>query len=222
MNGIERRYFIGDKCRAAITEGEDGLNLGGLGVVYNQWSDDLGGFIEMNQIDAAKEVIGTDDIRGLFDHESSRPLGRSKGPTPTMKLTNSADGVRYDIKLGKSTIATDVHDFVDRGDVTGSSYMFRLGKTFEEIEANIEVTWDEDIQLYRRVVKLIPMMFDIGPVTFPAYPDSTSEARSWLKEFEKRNGIGAVSSADEKAAAIRMQIQRETEQNDLFKRRLKS
>ncbi len=118
------------------------------------------------------------DVRGLFNHDDEWVLGRvSSG---TLRLSVDSIGLAYEID--EST--TDPHwlsvsSMVDRGDVDGSSFSFMPASvTWEQQETEggiIEVRWINDVDL-----------FDVGPVTFPAYESATS-GRSGVCDDERRS-----------------------------------
>jgi phage head maturation protease len=83
-----------------------------------------------------------------------------------LRLTEDDIGLRYEIEPPDTEQARGVLASVERGDVSGSSFAFiptRTGIIEEEGRTVREV----------RAVEL----FDVGPVTYPAYPATTSGVR---------------------------------------------
>jgi HK97 family phage prohead protease len=108
------------------------------------------------------------DVRGLFNHDPNMLLGRSAAGT--MRLTADQRGLRYEIDLPETQIGKDVAASIARGDLTGSSFSFRInGKEGQRFEKGKEydVRHIVDVDLY-----------DVGPVTFPAYEGTTTGMRS--------------------------------------------
>ena len=106
------------------------------------------------------------DVVGLFNHDPSQILGRTK--PGTMRLSVDKIGLLYEIDLGKTTTARDVQEHVERGDVAGSSFAFRVKREeFEEL--------DND-KIRRRILDVD--LYDTGPVTWPAYEATTTGLRS--------------------------------------------
>ncbi len=105
-------------------------------------------------------------VVGLRDHEMSRVLGRSSAGT--LELEEDDVGLRYEISLPDTVDGRDVAVLVGRGDITGSSFSFRV----DEGEEN--ETWEmsehEGEQIILRTVLRASHLGDVGPVTFPAYP----------------------------------------------------
>ena len=111
---------------------------------------------------AAKE----DDVRGLFNHSPSDILGRTKAGT--MTLRTESDGLHYTIEPSDTTVYRDVAEHLKRGDVDGSSFAFRVTQEEWRSEGKgLEVREIRGVQL-----------FDVGPVTYPAYAGASSGFRS--------------------------------------------
>ena len=97
------------------------------------------------------------DVRGLFNHDVNYLLGRTAAGT--LRLSTDGKGLRYDIDLADTQAGRDVAAMVERGDLTGSSFSFVAKKTTHEDLGNKErARTIDDVDL-----------FDVGPVTFPAY-----------------------------------------------------
>ncbi|MCP4072125.1 MAG: HK97 family phage prohead protease, partial [Hyphomicrobiales bacterium] len=61
-----------------------------------------------------------------------------------------------------------------RGDITQSSFAFTVK----------DDTWEEIDSGYLRTIKEVDQLYDVSPVTYPAYPDADAGLRS-LDEFKK-------------------------------------
>jgi len=168
-------------------EGEKEAKLiRGHGAVYNKLSVDLGGFREMLLPGAFTDTLKNDDIRSLRDHTPTYILGRNKAGTLT--LTEDERGVYYEVNPPDTSYARDLIVSIERRDVTGGSIIFKVDKDGERWFAdNKEVEmmdafmamWDEKKhKIERHVTKA--RLFDIGPVTFPAYPQTDVKVRSLL------------------------------------------
>lgn len=105
-----------------------------------------------------------DDCRGLFNHDPNCVLGRTKAGT--MRLSIDAMGLQYEIAPSSVTINSDVREMIKRGDVTGSSFSFEVTDQDDIVEDGIRIRQIRGVKLY-----------DVGPVTFPAYESTTAEAR---------------------------------------------
>lgn len=132
---------------------------------YKLW-DDLIERIMPGAFDRA--VRERDDARGLFNHDSNMVLGRVSAGT--LQLSIDKTGLRFAIDPGKTTVAADVMEHIRRGDVQGCSIAFRV----------IEQVWRSVDKIDYREIMAVEL-FDVGPVTFPAYEATSVGVRS--KEF---------------------------------------
>lgn len=156
---------------------EDGAApvIEGHAAVFNQWSEELGGifpFRERVLPGAFAESIAYDDIRALFNHDPSRVLGRNRAKTLELKETQK--GLLVRIFPPDSQWARDLLVSIERGDITQMSFGFRV--------LNDKWTQDGDLA-YRDLIKL--KLFDVSPVTFPAYPETDVAVRA-AKEWYAR------------------------------------
>lgn len=142
----------------------------GYAAKFNSLSEDLGGFREVIAPGAFKGVLDN-DVRGLFNHDPNFVLGRTTAGTA--RMSEDADGLMIEIDPPETEQARTVITAIERGDVTGQSFSFQLppypdGRIWEENEKG-ELT---------RTITRIDRLFDFGPVTFPAYPDTDVSMRS--------------------------------------------
>jgi HK97 family phage prohead protease len=163
----------------------DVLRVAGYASMYNAETVIAGAWREQIAPGAfASALAGQDDVRALFNHDPNLLLGRTKSGTLT--LSEDAQGLKYDVALPNTRAAQDVHEMIRRGDVDGSSFGFVI----EEEE------WDET-PTKRGNLPLVTIrkvrLFDVSPVTFPAYPQTSVSARARgeasavaLKEFRAR------------------------------------
>jgi HK97 family phage prohead protease len=163
-NSIERRFNAGE---LRVDESTGKKTIRGYAAKYNSLSNDLGGFREMLAPGCFAGCM-TDDVRGLLNHDPSLILGRTKAGT--MRISDTPDGLVYEIDLPDTTLANDLAVSMTRGDIDQSSFAFSLD--YEDPNAD-EWTWSEDAGMIRTVRK-VASLFDCSPVTYPAYESSTS------------------------------------------------
>jgi HK97 family phage prohead protease len=164
---IERRYF---KSAVTIEKRADGTNsnvIEGYAAVFNKYSDDLGGFKEIIEPGAFTDVLN-DDCFCLFNHEEGSILGRNG---VNVSLSQDNVGLKYRVELPNTTIANDVRELIASGIVTQSSFAF----TTDLVEWS---TASSSAELDIRRIKHASRLFDVSPVTYPAYPDATVAVRS--------------------------------------------
>jgi HK97 family phage prohead protease len=177
---MDRRF---NSRSISVVQREDGGNrLVGYGAVFYRSGDagteyELpGGIFERIDRHAFRSAIGRDDVRGLFNHDPSLLLGRSGAGTLRLQVDDM--GLRYEIDLPNTTVANDVAESIMRGDVTGSSFAFAV--TDQEIRKDGEkrVRLLKDLRVY-----------DVGPVTYPAYEGTSVGVRSAEDCQEAREAV---------------------------------
>lgn len=170
---VELRYNPGAVKIEKRAESESNM-LVGYASVFNLKSQDLGGFYEIIAPGAFNDVL-ENDVRALFNHNENFVLGRTK--SGTLRLSTDETGLRYEIDLADSNMANDIARSVERGDIDGSSFAFR-------IESDL---WEEDSEgNIIRIITKIASLRDVGPVTYPAYLDASVAKRSLNEFLEKK------------------------------------
>lgn len=168
-----------------IREDKGGPVLTGYAAVFNSKSLDLGGFREIIQPGAFAESLKRgDDVVAVVQHNSAAILGRrSKG---TLVLEEDAKGLRYEVQLPDTQVGRDIAVNIRRGDINGSSFKF----------ATIKDRWTRDQKEGGAIVRYLEQvdLFDVGPVTFPAYLGTNDQVdvRSLLEA-----GMLAISASEE-------------------------
>lgn len=140
----------------------------GYAAVYDSLSVNLGGFREKIDAGTFDTAIVEDDVRALVNHDRNLVLGRSKAGEGTLKLASDEHGLLVDIpELPDTTYARDLVELLKRGDVDQMSFGFTV----------VRDRWEEDED--GRVIRTLEevRLFDVSPVTFPAYPETSAEAR---------------------------------------------
>jgi HK97 family phage prohead protease len=173
---IERRYLPTEFDFR--TKGTD-LVIEGYAYRFDERSQNLGGFVERIRSGAGAEAAENDDVRALFNHDASKILGRNR--SGTLRLAEDSEGLPYEITADtRQSYVQDLVYALERGDVNQSSFGFRA----------TEQDWGltEDEFPLRSVLKL--SLFDVSPVTFPAYTSSTSGlGKRAIEEFYEARGL---------------------------------
>ena len=170
----ERRYVVTPVSLEMRADDGAAPQLKGL-IPYDSLSLDLGGFREVLKPGAFSETIKNDDIVGLFNHESSLILGRSEAGTLSFQDTDK--GLGYTLDLPDTQAGRDLQVSVKRGDIKGTSFSFWIKDMADE-------QWVRDGDSTIRNI-LRATLGDVSPVTFPAYPESQVDMRSF-KEWERQ------------------------------------
>lgn len=170
---LERRAFLFD-IRAE--ESDSGRIITGRPVVYNSRTD-IGWFDEIIEQGALDKTDLT-DVRFLVNHDISRiPLARSRRNTPnsTMQLQTDAEGmaIRVNLDTENNAEAKSLYSAVQRGDITGMSFMFGVdGESWEDLESDHPT---------RRITS-ISTIVEVSAVTFPAYSATSIDVDERSKE----------------------------------------
>jgi len=155
-------------------EDDDAPILIGHAAVFNSLSEDLGGFRERIEPGAFARSL-SDDVRALFNHDTNFVLGRTTSDSLTLR--EDGKGLAIEIMPPQTALIRDlVMAPIERGDINQMSFGFRVragGSRFEEDDEGNIIRTLTDIEL-----------FEVSPVTFPAYPDTdiaAREFRSYIK-----------------------------------------
>ena len=172
--GIERRTFNNE----IRLENAESREVVGYASVFNSLSENLGGFRERIDEGAFNDVL-TDDVRALFNHDSSLILARSQNGKGTLSLAVDERGLEYRFTAPPTTYGDDLLVSLERGDVSQSSFGFIVEQD----------DWAQDEEGNTiRTIKKVGRLLDVSPVSFPAYPDSTVAKRNFMEfrtELEK-------------------------------------
>lgn len=197
QSNTERRCFYHEETRAKVVN-EENRTIRGYGIVFNKESVDLraGGrvFREVIRPEAVRGV-SFDNVLSMHNHRSERLLGNSRAGT--LRTGVDSVGVWYEVDLPNSPTGQDVYESVKRGDTSGSSFQFDIRSDGDK--------WSmRDGKAFREVVKFNGV-YEMGPVSEPAYPDTSISARSLevlisIKETEESEEMEGEEMPDTEEA----------------------
>ncbi len=145
----------------------------GYAAKFNSKTELYRGLFEIIEPGAFDEVL-EQDVRALFNHDPNLVLGRTK--SGTLRLSVDETGLRYEITPPDTQIAKDLLESISRGDVSQSSFGFKVKTdTFEEHKDGT----------FTRSIRKVDTLFDISPVTYPAYEDTAVALRS-KADYQKK------------------------------------
>lgn len=165
--------------RAEVRLSNNGRRLSGYALVFGKLSENLGGFVEQIKPGAAIEL---EDVRCTFNHSAGSLLGRQTSGTLSIEVDDV--GLRYEVDLPNTSAGADVRELVRRGDVDGSSFMFDTTKD----------SWSEQDGVRLRTLESFKV-YELGPVVFPAYPDTTAAVRALRSTKTSPAGVRAKLEA---------------------------
>ena len=171
---------------------EHGHFLSGVPIVFDQrtnlgWHDEI---IERGALDA------TDlrDVRFLINHNTDMiPLARSRNnnenSTMQMSVGDSGMNIRVDLDTENNAESKALYSAVERGDISGMSFMFSVDSdAWEDLESEHPT----------RIIKSISKVFEVSAVTFPAYEATSIQARGLSDALD-----GAKESLESAKAEMR-------------------
>jgi HK97 family phage prohead protease len=183
---IERRCLSAGELRVAKNDGGQDV-IEGQAAVFNQYSEDLGGWIEIIEPGFFDDVL-TGDTRALQNHDTNYVLGRTTNKT--LELAQDEKGLNDRIYPPDTSWARDLLVSLRRGDITQQSFSFRVN----HLSSGDEVDGDEWYILGDKIVRRLKQggckeLYDVSPVTFPAFPQTSvsADTRSRFEEFRTKN-----------------------------------
>lgn len=187
-NGIEKRFipFTEFELRE---EADKAPELVGHASVFNQETVIADWFDEWREVvapGAFKKTIKEADIRALFNHDPNIVLGRNKAGT--LELREDDIGLETVIRPPDNEWGRPVLDAVRRGDVTGMSISFQV------IKESVEWPKEGSQELPKRTIKEVKL-FDVGPVTFPAFEQTDISARAKAIRAAMQDDVLLLASA---------------------------
>lgn len=171
---LEQRSYLCEVKACEVREDENRKEyiITGRPVVYDSRTD-LGVIFEI--IDkGALEKTNLKDVRFLVNHDLSKiPLARSRrnNKNSTMQLTVDDGGLSIRVRLDveNNSEARALYSAVERGDITGMSFMFTIeGEKWEELSSDKPT----------RHITDIGTIVEVSAVTFPAYESTEISTRS--------------------------------------------
>lgn len=153
-------------------ENEQNHILTGMAIVFNQKAhivDKNGSYYEVIRSGALDEA-DLSDCHLFYNHDlSTVPLAR----TPkTMTLTKSPAGLKVTAQLPKTAEADSVYTAVKRGDLSGMSFAFTVPKGGDTYDSKTNT----------RTINKINKVYELSVVPFPAYPQTSVEARGRIEQ----------------------------------------
>lgn len=155
-NSTEKRFF---NIETRVDKKGKRNIVSGHAAVFNQLSEDLGGFREMIQVGAFDDVLDN-DVRAFFNHDPNFLLARTS--SGTLKLGVDKKGLSYSFDVPDTTAGRDLIVSMERGDISQSSFAFKVEKD----------SWSENNGTEIRTIEKVGRLFDVSPVSIPAYPDA--------------------------------------------------
>jgi len=168
---LERRY-VGE-CRI---DPDNDRRIRGYAIKFGTRSVDLGGFFEIINPSAVDRSLRSADVHAYYSHNPERVLGRTGAGT--LQIRKDSTGLAVTIDPPSS--AADIIESINRGDITGMSFGFRVPEGGDE--------WRMDGGMPLREVNDMELS-EVSIVAKPAYKSTSVQVsqRSLdsLREFKQ-------------------------------------
>jgi len=122
------------------------------------------------------DALKTSDIRALFNHDPNYVLGRNM--SGTCRLIEDEKGLRFEVDPPDTTYARDLQVSMSRGDINQCSFGFRVAEDGDAWRKEPDGT-------YLRSIMKVDRLFDVSPVTYPAYTSTSCAVRSLLQKKQE-------------------------------------
>lgn len=190
METRQIRLYKDVEMRSAVDE-EKGTYITGTPIVFESKTDIGGLFSEVIDRGALNDT-DLKDIRLLINHNTDMiPLARSRNnnANSTMQLTPTDRGMdmRANLDVENNQDARSLVSALDRGDITGMSFMFSVnGDSWEGLDTDYPT----------RHITSISKVFEVSAVTFPAYESTEIMVDQRANDAEAlENAKGSLESA---------------------------
>jgi len=194
---MERRAWPVERLEIREVEGRRPA-IRGYAAVFGQLSLDLGGFRERIAPGAFERSVVDNDVRALWDHNSQYVLGRNRAGTLT--LEEDERGLSIEAEPPATTWAADLLTSMRRGDINQMSFGFYVRSD----------EWVEEDGILVRVLRDVDL-FDVSVVTYPAYPQTSAEARARAGELKANSTARTPIEEGERARARARRAARQRE-----------
>lgn len=194
---MERRVM---PARELLVKGDGPTrSLEGYAAVFNRFSLDMG-FKERIAPGAFTAALERSDPRALFNHDVNFVIGRRKAGSLT--LTEDETGLLMEATPPDTQWARDLVTSIARKDIDGMSFSFTTKRD----------QWAKLGEEWVRTLVEIDELFDVGPVTIPAYPDTTVAARGLARAQHDQvippDGDAYLADLNRRTRRLKLQLQK--------------
>lgn len=191
---FERRTVVLDSIEVRAADGDEPTKIIGHAAVFNMPADIGGAFREQIAPGAFTEAITRDDVRALFNHDPNYVLGRNT--SGTLRMSEDVKGLAIEIDPPDTQWARDLMVSIGRGDISQMSFGFCAESQ----------TWEEanDGTITRTLNKV--QLFDVSPVTYPAYAQTDVAVRA-LEQYRSSKNPAAAADGELERLVMRHQLE---------------
>jgi HK97 family phage prohead protease len=188
----ERRVLSTREVRASATGGK--LKVGGYAATYGVLSAPIQPGVKERIAKGAFDRVlrGKPDVVATFNHDANIVLGRTT--SGTLQLRSDDTGLAFECDLPNTSTARDLYESVQRGDINGCSFAFKLDSGMDSfLTAEDE---ERGSTIIVRTINDFSNLYDVSICTNPCYPGTSVDARSkHVVSAELRSRIDKVIAA---------------------------
>lgn len=171
----------GLELRAAPEGSKSPGTIVGYAAVFEKYSCDLGYFREKIQRGAFAKAIAACDVRALVNHDPNKILGRKSAGT--LRMVEDEIGLKVEIDLPDTSVGRDAAEDIRTRNIQGQSFSFTT---------SID-QWDWSGETALRTLVEVDQLYDVGPVVFPAYEETSIAMRSFQAQRDERSKAASAT-----------------------------
>lgn len=187
----ERRSIAFEELRVLETDGSV-ARIQGYAAVFGKRSVILGDFVEVIEPGFFASAL-SGDVRALWNHNTDLVLGRTKNNT--LELEEDDKGLRVSFIPPDTQWGRDALVSIKRGDVNQMSFGFAVKPGGDAWSSE-----SKGVRLRTLLAGGCKALYDVSPVTFPAYPQTSAQVRAAVAELvrSESENAGLEPGDDEK------------------------
>lgn len=198
MSKSEIRTYAAQELRVDSAEGKSTIRGS---IAFNQLSVPMGFMTRFREKIAPSAFDSTlndptKEVMAYWGHDINKPLGRRS--TGTLRVWKGVDGVQYEIDAPDTSWGRDAVAAIQRGDVQGTSFRFRV------MDDGVEWSREADGTDIRTLTNVT--FEEVSPTAEPAYPVSSASVRSIDEVWNQHEQ--EIAEREKRSAQIRADRQR--------------
>ena len=183
INQVQERELFCAGLEVRESGDGQGRTISGHAIVFDResnilWQDDEEVAVEIIDREAIpQELLDNSDIKMTMYHNREKLLARSNKGSGTLSYAIDDTGVSFSFQAGEHGCGPEALELVQRGDITGCSFMFTTHYWDEAfVSRTLEKMEDGRTKITFRVKKITSIR-DFTLAASPAYPQTDVDAR---------------------------------------------
>ena len=191
INKIQERELFCAGLEVRESGDGQGRTISGHAIVFDResnilWQDDEEVAVEVIDREAIpQDLLDNSDIKMTMYHNREKLLARSNKGSGTLSYAIDDTGVSFSFQAGEHGCGPEALELVQRGDITGCSFMFTTHYWDEAfVSRTLEKMEDGRTKITFRVKKITSIR-DFTLAASPAYPQTDVDAREIFHEVRR-------------------------------------